>query len=150
VKERVVALIIVIFALVFVAASVALDVGSLTEPGPGFMPAAVGAALLAVAVYNLAARFREPAAACGGDVLPLAAAGVAAATLVYPLLLRGLNYLTATFLVLAALLLFLRFKSAPVAVATALAVTLASFVFFAKLLGVVLPTGFLEETILRL
>jgi len=150
VNERVVALIIVIFALVFVAASVSLDVGSMTQPGPGFMQTAVGAGLVAVAVYNFVARFREPVAAGDGLVLPLAAAGVAAATLAYPLLLRGLNYLTATFLVLAALLLFLRFRSAPVAVATALTVTLVSFVFFAKLLGVVLPSGFLEEAILQL
>ncbi len=148
-KERVVALLIVIFALVFVAASVALDVGTLLEPGPGFMPAAVGVALLAVAGVNLAARLRAPAED-GGPSLTPAAVGIAAATLAYPVLLRWLDYLTATFAVVAALLIVMRFRSAPVAVATALAVTLLSFVLFAKLLGVVLPSGFLEEFILRL
>ncbi len=148
-KERIVALLIVIFALVFVAASVALDVGTVAQPGPGFMPAAVGVALLVVAGLNLAARLREPAGE-GGPRLTPAAAGIAAATLVYPVLLRWLDYLTATFVVVSALLLIMRFKSAPAAVATALAVTLLSFVLFAKLLGVVLPSGFLEEFILRL
>jgi putative tricarboxylic transport membrane protein len=150
-KERVVALGFVLFALVFVAGSISLKVGTMARPGPGLMPAAVGIAILVFSVYNAVLRFREkPAAEEDTGGLAVAPGGIAVATLVYPLLLGYLNYLLSTFLVLAALLLVLRFKSKPVAVATALVTTLVSFVLFAKLLGVTLPSGILEDLILGL
>jgi hypothetical protein len=49
---------------------------------------------------------------------------------------------------MAAMLLLLRFKSPWVSVLIALAATLASFLFFGKLLSVVLPSGVLEDAIL--
>lgn len=146
-----VALVILVFSLIFIAGSVALKVGTMAQPGAGFMPAVVGAGLLVAAAYNVVQRFRQRAAK-GGDrggilVVPI---GIAAATLVFPIMLRSLDYLLSTFLVMTTLLLVLRFKSPLVAVITAFTVSLASFLFFGKLLGVVLPSGVLEDAILAL
>jgi hypothetical protein len=150
-KHRVVALAFVIFALVFLAGSLPLKVGTPAQPGAGFMPAAVGTCLLAAAAYNLYRQFRIPiagrAAPFAGTLMPW---GIAAATFAYPLLLSHLRYLAATFIVLAVMLLLLRFKSPWVALLTALAGTVASFLFFGKLLSVVLPGGVLEDAILAL
>lgn len=150
-KDRVVALAFVLFALVFVAGSLPLKVGTPAQPGAGFMPAVVGVCLLAAAAYNLYRQFRTPSAA--GDAALAGALtpwGIAAATFAYPLLLSHLRYLAATFIVMAAMLLLLRFKSPWVALLTALAGTVASFLFFGKLLSVVLPGGVLEDAILAL
>jgi hypothetical protein len=89
-KDRIVALGFVLFAIVFLAGSLPLKVGTAARPGAGFMPAVVGVCLLVAAAYNLFRQFRAPA----------------------------------------------------------LAATLGSFLFFGKLLSVVLPSGVLEDAIL--
>jgi hypothetical protein len=149
-KERIVALVFVLFALVFLAGSLPLQVGTPARPGAGFMPAVVGVCLRAAAAYNLFRQFRAPVATSAGEAsgARLTPWGIAAATFAYPVLLSHLHYLISTFLVMAAMLLLLRFKSPWVSVLTALAGTLASFLFFGKLLSVVLPSGVLEDAIL--
>jgi hypothetical protein len=151
-KERIVALGFVLFALAFLAGSLPLKVGTAAQPGAGFMPAAVGVCLLATAAYNLFRQLRVRSVAPAGEApgARLTPWGIAAATCAYPLLLSYLHYLVSTFLVMAAMLLLLRFKSPWVSVLTALAGTLASFLFFGKLLSVVLPAGILEDLILTL
>jgi len=149
-KERIVALGFVLFALVFLAGSLPLKVGTLARPGAGFMPAVVGACLLVAAAYNLVRQFRAPVPMSAGETsgARLTPWGIAAATFAYPVLLSHLNYLVATFLVMTAMLLLLRFKSPWASVLIALTATLASFLFFGKLLSVVLPSGILEDLIL--
>jgi len=149
-KERIVALGFVLFALVFLAGSLPLKVGTPARPGAGFMPAVVGACLLVAAAYNLVRQFRAPVPMSAGETsgARLTPWGIAAATFAYPVLLSHLHYLISTFLVMAAMLLMLRFKSPWVSVLIALAGTLASFLFFGKLLSVVLPSGILEDLIL--
>ena len=151
-KERIVALGFVLFALVFLAGSLPLKVGTPARPGAGFMPAVVGFCLLVVAAYNLFRQLRVRSVALGGEAsgARLTPWGIAAATCAYPLLLAHLHYLVSTFLVMAAMLLLLRFKSPWVSIVTALAGTLASFLFFGRLLSVVLPAGILEDLILTL
>jgi hypothetical protein len=151
-KERIVALGFVLFALVFLAGSLPLKVGTPARPGAGFMPAVVGSCLLAAAAYNLfrQLRARAPAPAGGAPGARLTPWGIATATCAYPVMLPHLHYLVSTFLVMAAMLLLLRFKSPWVSIATALAGTLASFLFFGRLLNVVLPAGILEDLILTL
>jgi hypothetical protein len=151
-KDRIVALGFVVFAIVFLAGSLPLKVGTAARPGAGFMPAVVGVCLLAAAAYNLFRQFRAPLAAPAGDApgARLTPWGIAAATFVYPVLLSHLYYLVSTFLVMTAMLLLLRFRSPWASVLTALAGTLASFLFFGKLLSVVLPSGILEDLILTL
>jgi hypothetical protein len=149
-KDRIVALGFVLFALAFLAGSLPLKVGTAARPGAGFMPAVVGVCLLAAAAYNLFRQLRTPATAPAGGApgARLAPWGIAAATCAYPVMLPHLHYLISTFLVMAAMLLLLRFKSPWASVLIALAATLASFLFFGKLLSVVLPSGVLEDAIL--
>jgi putative tricarboxylic transport membrane protein len=149
-KDRIVALGFLLFALVFLAGSLPLKVGTPAQPGAGFMPAVVGVGLLVAAAYNLLRVFRAPVSTPAGEASGARWTpwGIAAATFVYPVLLSHLHYLVSTFVVMAAMLLLLRFKSPWVSVLSALAGTLVSFIFFGKLLSVVLPSGVLEDAIL--
>ena len=150
-KERIVAAALLVFALVYLAGSLALKVGTLAQPGAGQFPAFVAAALLVVTALHAWKTFRTTA---GEDTshswTRVGPAGIAVALLVYPLMLRTLSYLLATFLVLFALFKLLGIRKYSVSAFTAGLTAVLSFVVFAALLGVVLPTGALEQTILDL
>ncbi len=149
-KERIVAVALLVFALVYLAGSLALKVGTLAEPGAGQFPSFVAIALLAVTAWHAWKTFR---AAAGEDKshswTQLAPAGIAAALLVYPVMLRTLSYLLATFLVLVALFRLLGIRKTTTTVFTAGLTTVLSFIVFAGLLGVVLPSGVAELALLR-
>ena len=149
-KERVISLGILVFALVYMAGAIVLKVGTPEDPGPGFVPAAIAFALMVVAAYNTYKSFRNVTEDKGEKWLQLAPVGIGVAIVLYPFILRPLNFLIATFLVLFALLWIMRFKSLTVQLSTALLTTVVAFILFSKLLGVVLPSGFLEDLILRL
>lgn len=148
-KERIVAAGILVFALVYAAGSVSLKVGTLAEPGAGQFPAAIAFALLAVAGVHAWRTFRAPSE---GDSIRswtrIEPVGVAASLVVYPVLLRTVSFLAATVIVLFVLFRLLGFKRNATSFATALVTTLVSFVVFAGLLGVVLPSSRVEESIL--
>ncbi len=93
---------------------------------------------------------RRSEQAKGHSWTQLAPAGIAAALIVYPILLKGLNFLLSTFIVLFVLFRLLRFKTTLVSFLTALVATLVSFIIFAGLLGVVVPAGSVEEFILKI
>jgi hypothetical protein len=80
----------------------------------------------------------------------LASLGIAAGVVAYPFLLRNLKFLTATFLVVFAMLLLLKYKKAFFSLLISLAVTAIAFLIFSRLLGVVLPGGPLEQIVLSL
>ncbi len=150
-KERIVAVALVVFALVYMAGSLHLKVGTLAEPGAGQFPAFVAFALIVATGWHAWRTFREPV---GEDRshswTKLAPAGIAVSLLVYPVLLMLLSYLLATFLVLFALFRLLGIKKYTTSAWTAGLTTVLSFVIFAGLLGVVLPTGVAEQSILSL
>lgn len=148
-QEKIIALGILVFALIYLAGSISLSVGTLTQPDPGFMPAAIAALLLVAAALNAYRCFRQAAEDKGTGPL-LKPMGVALVTLAYPFLLRPLHYLLATFIVLFILFRLFRYKSPAVSFLLSAVITVASFVIFSKLLGVVLPAGTLEDMILRL
>ena len=119
-----------------------LKVGTLAQPGAGQFPAAIAVCLLAISGFHAWRTFRKTAEKEEGHSwTQLAPAGIAAALIVYPILLKTLNFLLSTFLVLFVLFRLLRFKTTTVSFLTALVTTLLSFIIFAGLLGVVLPTG---------
>lgn len=150
-KERIVSLGILVFAMVYVAGSIALKVGTLAQPGAGLFPAAVALSLLAISGFNAWRIFRKTAEKEEGHSwTQLAPAGIAVSLVVYPILLKTLSFLLSTFIVLFALLRLLRFKTTLTSFLTALFATLLSFIIFAGLLGVVVPSGFLEEFILKI
>ena len=58
-KERIVSIGILVFALVYFAGSISLKVGTLAQPGAGQFPAAIAFCLLVVAAYNVWRAFRK-------------------------------------------------------------------------------------------
>ena len=153
-KERIVSLVILIFAMVYMAGAIALKVGTPAQPGAGLFPAVVAFSLLAVSAFHAWRTFRRTAEIDEGHSwTQLAPAGIAAALVFYPILLKTLSFLLSTFIVLFALLRLLRFKTTLISFLTALFTTIFSLIIFAGLLGVVVPSGVMEQfilTILRL
>ena len=150
-KERIVSIGILVFALVYLAGSISLKVGTLAQPGAGQFPAAIAFCLLVAAAWQAWRTFRQKGEKDEGHSwTQLAPAGIAAVLIVYPLLLKTLSFLISTFIVLFALFKLLRFKTTLVSFLTALFATLLAFVVFAGLLGVVVPGGVMESTILNL
>lgn len=149
-RERAVSIGILVFALVYLAGSIPLKVGNLAQPGPGFMPAGIATLLLVVAGLHAYKSFHQPSEETENPWNKLIPWGIAAVTLIYPLILERIGYLLATFIVLVALFRLLKFKTVLISLVTSLLVSVVSFVLFAKLLSVMLPSMFLEEFILRL
>lgn len=149
-KERIVAAGIVAFALAYAAGAVALKVGRLSEPGAGLFPAAIACALLAAAGLHAWRTFRGGAEDRGHPWTQLAPAGIAATLVAYPFLLQRLRFLLSTFLILVVLYRLLGVRRTATSLAAAAVTTLVSFVVFAGLLGVVLPSGAAELSILGL
>ncbi len=149
-KERIVSLGILIFALVYLAGSISLKVGTLAQPGAGQFPAAIAISLLAIAAFHCWRTFRKTAEKEEGHSwTQLAPAGIAAALVAYPILLKTLSFLLSTFIVLFALLLLLKFKTRLISFLTAFFATIFSFIIFSGVLGVVLPSGVAEQFILQ-
>jgi len=150
-KERLVSLGILVFALVYLAGSVSLKVGTGARPGAGMFPTAIAVALLAIGAFHAWRTFRAPSEPDEGHSwTQLAPAGIAGALIVYPFLLHALDFLLSTFIVLFVLFRLLRFKTTLVSLLTALGTTVFSYFIFAGLLGVVLPAGIMEEFILKI
>jgi hypothetical protein len=150
-KERIVSVGILAFALAYLAGSLSLKVGTLAQPGAGLFPAMIAFCLLVIAAFHAWRTFRaKDEAATGRSWTELAPAGIAAALIVYPILLKGLNFLLSTFIVLFVLFRLLRFHTTLVSFLTALVATFVSFIAFAGLLGVVVPAGSVEEFILKI
>jgi putative tricarboxylic transport membrane protein len=149
-KERVVAIAILVFALVYLAGSLALKVGTLAEPGAGQFPAFVAACLLACAGLHAYRTVRAAPPDGGPSWLHPALLGITGALVAYAPLLRWLGFVPATFAVLAILFRLLGVRTVARSAAGAAFTTILSFVVFSVLLGVVLPTRALEQSILRL
>lgn len=148
-KERIVSLGVLIFALVYLAGSISLKVGTLAQPGAGQFPAAIAFALLAVAGFHAWRTFRKTAEKEEGHSwTELAPVGIGATLIVYPILLKTLSFMLSAFIVLFLLFRLLRFKTALASFFIALVVTVSAFVLFAGLLGVVVPSGVMEQFIL--
>lgn len=155
-KERGIAISILVFSLVYFAGSISLSVGTVERPGPGFMPAAVAFALFLAAGFNVYKAFRgkpDPAE-CEDNTdenMPwFTPIGITVILFAYPLILRPANYIIATFIVLFALFMLMRFKNWYISLAVSLFIAFFSFYLFSNVLGVVLPSGTIEDIILRL
>jgi putative tricarboxylic transport membrane protein len=150
-KERIVSIGILVFALVYLAGSIALKVGTRAQPGAGLFPAAVAFSLLAISAFHAWRTFRRTAEKDEGHSwTQLAPAGIAAALVVYPILLKTMSFLLSTFIVLFVLFQLLRFKTTLISLLTALFTTILSFIIFTGLLGVVVPSGVMEQFILTI
>jgi putative tricarboxylic transport membrane protein len=154
-KDKSVALGLFGIAILYSIGCMGLKLGALRKPGPGLFPSLIAAALLlstAVHVYKVFTRKAEASAPSEGSqgVNLRAWAGIAVCVFAYPALLMALDFVLSTFVTVMAMLLILRFKSWPVCLLISLFTAIACFVLFAMLLGVALPSGFIETFLYRL
>jgi len=150
-KERLVSLAILVFSFVYLAGAIKLKVGTLSQPGAGFVPAGFAVALLMAAGFNVYNNFKAPKGEKGdGWRSQLVPVGIGLSLVAYPFILEPLSYVIATFIVMFFLLWLMHFKTVLVSLFTAVTSSLVSYFLFAKLLRVILPSGLIEEFILRL
>jgi putative tricarboxylic transport membrane protein len=139
--DRVSTLVLVIFALVAVNEARKLRFGSVSAPGPGFVPLCLAVTLALVALLLLVRALRAPA----GPALPAdpgerwKSVASLAALVVYTFALEPLGFVLAT-----AALLFFFFRVLDhqrwwVALASAVAISVLSYLIFARGLHVRLP-----------
>jgi putative tricarboxylic transport membrane protein len=141
--DRASSLVLVVFALVAVNEARKLRLGSLSSPGPGFVPLCLAVALALVGLLLLWRALREPESPA-----PPAAPGARwksvvslAALVAYTFALEPLGFVLAT-----AALLFFFFRVLDgqrwwVALAGSIAVSMLSYLIFARVLHVRLPEG---------
>ena len=156
-KEKVTASILVAGSLVYSFGCLHLKAGTLASPGAGLIPRLIGALLILFTSLHCWRTFRSKGGSPeagektkGARINYLASLGMAACVVAYPFLLRNLKFLLATFIVVFAMLVLLRYRGVVVSFLVSLAVTVASFLVFSRLLGVVLPGGILEQFLLSL
>jgi hypothetical protein len=154
--EKVAAVALWTFSLIYFFSSLRLKLGRMANPGSGFMPLLVGICLLLCATIYLAQVFRAGRERTGAASPPAngrnywVPMGIGACVVVYPFLLGALDFLLATFLVVAPILVILKFKNLAVSLLTAALITVLAYFIFARVLGVVLPNGILEQFLLSL
>jgi putative tricarboxylic transport membrane protein len=156
-KEKVAASVLLAVSLVYLYESLHLRFGHLAKPGSGFIPVVVGVLLTVCTAIYLIQGFRMKAAKApdtaeeikikSSIALPVA---VALNILLYPILLRELNFLLSTFLLLFSVLAISRYRSAVISFLLSAFIALSFYFVFYRLLGVVLPSGPLEYFVLRI
>jgi putative tricarboxylic transport membrane protein len=145
-RERLVALAVLLTSGGYLLAALPLARGTGARPGPGFFPFAVGVFLCAVSLAFVIASVRgATGVATAAEALAPAARGrvlTTAGTLVGScLFLPWIGYPAMAFLFVALLLRALGGRGWITIVATALVSSAASYYLFAVLLGVPLPRG---------
>jgi putative tricarboxylic transport membrane protein len=137
-----------LLALFALIASAGMEIGSVTQPGPGFFPLVLSAALVLVALALLVNAFRSGGAAPEATMPPertapwklLASVGTFA---VYIALFERLGFVVATAGFLSFLFGALARYRWPVAVGAGVALTIAAYLVFNTWLQVRLPHGVL-------
>jgi hypothetical protein len=156
-KEKITAWTLVAFSVMYCLGCLKLKLGRIQNPGAGLFPWLIGFLLLLFTLVNAYRVFRFRGIPENGE-LPSegrrssywASLGIAACVVAYPFLLYSLKFVLATFIVVFAMLLILRYKKVLVSLAISLTVAVISFLIFSLLLGVTFPGGVLEEFILNL
>ncbi len=149
-KERVISLVIFVFSLIYLAGSISLPLGTIVRPGPGFVPAGIAFAILIVSAFNAYKAFRASAGRqTDGAWKRIEPIALAAGILVYPIILKPFAYIISTFLVLVFCLRILKYKTVVFSIVLSLVTSVFSFWLFSKVLGVVLPTGILEDMVMK-
>jgi hypothetical protein len=151
IKDRLTALGLFGVSVLYLLGCLHLQVGTVRKPGAGFLPTLVGVALLVSSGLYVFQIFRrkpeerpeQPRDEPGSS--PWTVSGLLVCTLLYPLVLKQLSFVAATFLVVWAMLLIMRYRSALFSLFLALLLSLCCFGVFALLLGVALPGGVVEQ-----
>ncbi|MHB8916457.1 MAG: tripartite tricarboxylate transporter TctB family protein [Desulfocucumaceae bacterium] len=162
VNDRIVACLLSLFSLIYLYGSLQLRPGSIGDPGPGAMPMLISALLLITSAVNVFNTLRPESIKTNADEKEsddiagdksdnrVALYGIIACFIVYPILLKQLNFLLSTFISTFIMFRLLKFKNAVHSLFSALVATLLFYIVFSRLLGVVLPNGPLEQLILSI
>ena len=142
--EIVVGLCFLAIGLIFTAGAVKLQIGTPTEPQPGFFPFMDGLVLVLLSLVFLTLAWRGRIGQChpfgklGGPVI------VVIGLVLYVAVLEPLGYLIATVFLSAVVMKVLETKTG-ILVLVSLALPLVSYLLFDRLLGVTLPAGILAR-----
>lgn len=121
-----------------------MPMGTLGDPGPGFLPFWVGVALATISLALVASAFLDRATLAGAQTGHRGRVGwMLMGLLLYALALEALGYLVTTFLLLSAFLAVLGQRRWAVVLAFAVLATGGSYALFSLWLRVPLPRGVL-------
>jgi putative tricarboxylic transport membrane protein len=145
------------FALLYFFYAMRLKAGTLKNPGPGLIPAAIGALLTLCSGVYLFRVFRkktgdrkkegEPSP---GEKNYRAIVGIVICTVIYPFLLEPLKFILATFASGFVMLFLLKPKKVLYSVLLSLGLAVGAFLIFSRLFGVAMPSGPLEIFLFRM
>lgn len=142
--------VLALVSLYTLVASMHLDAGTITRPGPGFFPLVLAIALLLVSLALLAQAWRGHRAAASGPPSagddgvarrPWALVATVVAFATYIAVLEPLGFVLATAALLAFLFGALAHYRWPIAIAASVVVTFVSYLVFNTWLQVRLPAG---------
>lgn len=156
-SHKIIALCLFGFSLFYFLGSFRLKLGSLKNPGPGLIPAAIGLLLVVFTALYLfrVSRANPPEgenreAPSGAGKNYRAIAGVLICTAVYPFILEPLKFILSTLAASFVMFVLLKPRQILFALALSLAMAVGSFLVFSRLFGVGLPSGFLETFLFRI
>jgi hypothetical protein len=127
----------------FVAASLTLSIGTLARPQPGFVPLLGGVALLALSLILAVQSSRAPGTVAEEPSVWRRPAMVVAVMAAQAALLDRAGYILSTLVVTAIVLRALGVTSRRILAAASVTLSLGTYLLFAWVLGVDLPTGIL-------
>lgn len=139
--DRVAGLVLVAFALAVARASLALPLGSLRDPGPGFLPMLLALLLAGLALAVVAGGRRSTPVRLLRWPERWHALAILGGCAFAALALERLGYRLTVFALVVFLMRVMERKKAAVAVIAGLGLSLGSFFLFATLLKVPLPRG---------
>ena len=155
-KEKIIAVGLFAFSLLYFYGSIQLKLGAVANPGAGFMPIAIAVLLLGATSRYLYQIFvskectsdknSDGAALPGRNSVTLYLVGC---LVLYPILLSTMDFLIATTFLVYGSLRLLQYKSKRRSALIAVILPVVTYFTFAKILGVALPTGALEVLLLH-
>ena len=156
-KEKITASVLWAFSFIYLYGCLRLKLGTVKNPGPGFIPALVAILLLLCTgtyfykVFKGKRTEREiTEKTTEREVNYRVVFGIVGSIVFYIVLLGYLKFIVTMLITVFLMLVLLRFKTLTFSFLTAIGITVISFVVFARLLGVALPSGILEELIFRI
>jgi len=155
-KDKITGAVMFGVSLVYLLGCWRLKMGTIKYPGPGFFPLVLGSLLLICTTIYLIRVFRtkvaegkreEETAPEGKNYRAIF--GLLACTAVYPFILEPLKFIASTLSVAFVMFVLLKPRRRLFSFFLAVAISVGSFLIFSPLLGVALPSGFLENLLFR-
>ena len=155
-NQKITAYILFGISLLYFFSSLRLKLGTFKNPGPGLIPVGIGVLLLlctglylARILWKKAHEGEKQEQGPRSEKNYLAIFGILGCTLAYPFLLEYAKFIISTFAVAYLMLVLLKPSRSLFSFFLALGMAVGSFLIFSLLLGVALPSGFLEDFLFR-